>query len=148
MIHSGVAWWHLRRFSAAAFYEPQSIYLATLSLWAYSYYVSRPAHMSGPSLADGDEDDSESDSSSEPGFIWIDRPNDDEMVQFFVRKGRPDRVKAFLAGVGDMFEPQGPAKILKEGLKIIEKVAFPWGRESEYVRTLQIASRVMTTAQE
>jgi hypothetical protein len=117
-----------------------------LTLWAYSYYVSRPSQISGPTLADPD-DDSGSESSSEPGFIWLDRPNDDEMVQFFVRKGRPDRVKAFVAGVGDIFEPQGPAKILKEGLKIIEKVAFPWGRESEYARTLQMASRVMTNAQ-
>ena len=69
------------------------------------------------------------------------------MVQFFVRKGRSDKVKAMLSGVGDLYEPQGPAKILKEGLKVIEKVAFPWGRESEYVHTLQVASRMMTNAQ-
>lgn len=137
----------MRRFSIGAFYEAQSIYLATLALWAYSYYVSRPSLGSGSVPTEAD-DDSGSDSSSEPAFIWIDRPNDDEMVQFFVRKGRSDKVKAMLSGVGDLYEPQGPAKILKEGLKVIEKVAFPWGRESEYVHTLQVASRMMTNAQD
>lgn len=70
------------------------------------------------------------------------------MVQFFVRKGRRDRIKAMLAGVDDLYEPNGPAKILKEGLKVIEKVAFPWGRDSEYVHTLRVISRVMMDAQD
>lgn len=84
---------------------------------------------------------------SEPEFIWLDRPNDDEMVQFFVRSGRPSKVKAFVSGVGNIYDIQSPAKVLKEGLRILERLAFSWGRDREYVENLQLAARVTLSAQ-
>lgn len=130
-----------------AFYEVQSIYLATLSLWAYSYYVSKVV-LEGERSQQGNSDDAGSESEPDPSFIWIDRPNDDEMVQFFVRTGRPDAIKAFVSGVGDIHESQSPGKILKEGLKVIDQVAFPWGRDVGYANTLRIASEIMSSAKE
>jgi len=41
MIHAGVLFWHVRRFSADAFYEPSSVFLATLALWAYGTFAAR-----------------------------------------------------------------------------------------------------------
>ncbi|VUC22744.1 unnamed protein product [Clonostachys rosea] len=158
-IHCGCVFWHLRRFSNMAFYETQSVFHATLALWAYSYYSSQtamprpeePDHMSededhqGTCAASLEEEsnDLDIDGIENPEFIWLDRPNDDEMVQYFVRSGRPVNMKAYVSGVGDIYEPKSPAKILRHGLRILESVAFAWGRDRDYVNILQKAERVM-----
>lgn len=41
MIHAGVLFWHVRRHSANGFYEPSSVALATLALWAFSAFSPR-----------------------------------------------------------------------------------------------------------
>ncbi|CAG9940364.1 unnamed protein product [Clonostachys rosea f. rosea IK726] len=159
-IHCGCVFWHLRRFSNMAFYEPQSVFHATLALWAYSYYISQttmPRPEEPGQISDDEEDypgasaasleeegnDLDIDGIENPGFIWLDRPNDDEMVQYFVRSGRPANMKAYVSGVGDIYETKSPAKILRHGLRILESVAFAWGRDRDYVDILQKAERVM-----
>lgn len=41
MIHAGVMFWHVRRFSANGFYEPTSVALSTLAPWAFSAFSVR-----------------------------------------------------------------------------------------------------------
>ena len=43
LIHAGVLFWHVRRYSINAFYEAPSVLLATLALWAYSSFAKREA---------------------------------------------------------------------------------------------------------
>ncbi|KAJ2903331.1 hypothetical protein MKZ38_010082 [Zalerion maritima] len=190
MIHCGCLFWHVRRYSTMGFYEPLSVFLATLALWAYSSYTLRdvpkpdgcrnsteasdqeasrsgsisreespgrqaggaqfsatPDSPSGQPVGGGiipsvpillspmaPENDLES---HHPTFIRLDRPNDDEMVQLFVRSGRPSKMRAHVAGVGDICSPQGPARILRQGIKLLQGVSMSWGRTREYARVLK-----------
>jgi hypothetical protein len=80
---------------------------------------------------------SDFDDDGEPTFIRLDRPNDDEMVQLFVRSGRPSAMRAHITGVGDICSPQGPVKVLREGRKILESVSSAWGRTQDYISLLE-----------
>lgn len=155
MIHAGAVYWHVRRFSKAAFYEPTAVFLATLAMWAYASYT---ALLSNPYPATRTDSRSGSDSPSPaslntfftassdlsddlldhplPTFIRLDRPNDDEMVQLFVRNGHPSRMKAHVSGVGNLLSPQGPERVLREGCKILSRMTLTWGSAAEYLRIL------------
>lgn len=85
----------------------------------------------------------EDDDSHEPTFIRLDRPNDDEMVQLFVRKGRPSVMTAHIAGVGNICSSQGPIKILREGRKILSTVSSSWGRSREHTSILEALEMTM-----
>lgn len=156
VLHSGCLFWHLRRYSCRAFHEPISVFLATLTIWAYSSYASRiqrtTAHDNGHS---GDESrevsrgvdeaqspDFDSESTSVPSFIHLDRPNDDEMVQAFVRFGTSSTMRANIAGVGNIYSTKGPAKVLREGRRLLAAVSTAWGRTGRYVSTLDGLERV------
>ncbi|KAF2852946.1 hypothetical protein T440DRAFT_506307 [Plenodomus tracheiphilus IPT5] len=151
VLHCGCLFWHLRRYSCRAFYEPISVFLATLTLWAYSSYTSRPNATNHRAETWSDDHDSNdhasaptspaSDSEPMPKFIHLDRPNDDEMVQYFVLSGTPSTMRANITGVGDMYAPKGPTKILKEGRKILSSVSTAWGRTKEYVAMLESLER-------
>lgn len=161
-LHCGCFYWHVRRYSREAFYEPISVYLVTLTLWAYSLYTSQasPTHdqagnssdnagpplptQAGPTgqLSTPVEDPrciiyAEDDDDREPTFIRLDRPADDELVVLFVKKGRPATMAAHIAGVGNIYASQGPARILREGRKIVEQVSIAWGRTSRQVSILE-----------
>lgn len=79
-IHSGCFYWHIRRFSRMSFYEPLSIFYATLTLWAYGFYsLSRPHENDSKdnrSNTTTGVDDEASDNSCywQPTFIYLDRP--------------------------------------------------------------------------
>ncbi|CAK7216375.1 hypothetical protein SCUCBS95973_002791 [Sporothrix curviconia] len=201
VLHCGCFFWHIRRYSAMSFYEPVAVFMATLSIWAYSSYASQATNASrrlenpqgqgqtghehrgesrndngddygddygddnsndngnerrsgtasagtSPRLAherradnkgdSDDDDDSDDDSSDErvPSFIRLDRPNDDEMVQLFVRSGRPSVMRAYISGIGDICSPKAPVRILKEGGKILSSVSMAWGRTDRYLSVL------------
>ncbi|KAK6083912.1 hypothetical protein SCUP515_01608 [Seiridium cupressi] len=85
----------------------------------------------------------EDDENREPTFIRLDRPNDDEMVQLFVRKGRPSTMTAHIAGVGNICSAQGPIKILREGRKILSNVSSAWGRNREQISILEAMEKTM-----
>ncbi|KAF9634814.1 putative c2h2 transcription protein [Lasiodiplodia theobromae] len=181
MIHAGAVFWHVRRFSKAAFYEPHAVFLSTLAMWAYASYTSlthafaRTDSRSGSdSPSPGGEtvltcsDDFGAGSTAggmnggggggemvaeewdpeghHPTFIRLDRPNDDEMVQLFVRNGDPARMKAHVSGVGNLLSPQGPERVLREGCKILSRMTLTWGVASEHVKVLssmiEVASSV------
>lgn len=78
----------------------------------------------------------------EPAFIRLDRPNDDETIQLFVRSGRPSVMQAHITGVGDIYSPQGPVQILREGRRILASVSSVWGRNQEYTSILDALERV------
>ena len=158
-----------------AFYEPVSVFLATLTLWAYSQYTSKAsnafqphqtskskqnlpnieAHSDGqidspPADVDGEvgspdsygnhtrsKSPAMSDAGMDISFIHLDRPCDDEMVQYFVRAGKPTRITAYITGVGDICAVDAPIKILQEGQKILGRVSSAWGRTSDYVEMLE-----------
>lgn len=138
-LHCGCFLWHIRRYSKMAFYEPPCVFWAILTLWAYSVYSSKPRRSSGEERsgsvtrhASPDHNKAYSDDDS-PTFIRLDRPNDDEMVQLFVRAGV---LKAYISGVGDIYASEAPGRILKEGRKILESVSLAWGRSREYLDLL------------
>ncbi|KPM44830.1 hypothetical protein AK830_g1695 [Neonectria ditissima] len=176
-VHCGCLYWHVRRYSTLAFYEPSSVFLATLTLWAYSYYASRASPIVRPDRSDDEHVRSGSPSrqssplanapasrpeagigersnldleesphmpGSDPTFIRLDRPNDDEMVQHFVRCGRPSNMRAYITGVGDICVAKGPTRILREGRKILEGVSLAWGRTKESVAILRGLERAMS----
>ncbi|PGH17723.1 hypothetical protein AJ80_04731 [Polytolypa hystricis UAMH7299] len=190
VLHCGCLIWHIRRYSRRAFYEPISVFLATLTIWAYSSYASRapaPKQRVNPDNDNGDNcrsgsvtrhtspvdsttsPDSHTSSSSsnnnnnnnnnnntapssifdttdpEPTFIRLDRPNDDEMVQLFVRSGRPSSMRAYITGVGNIYAPQGPMRMLREGRKILAMVSTAWGRTQEYAEMLEALDKVAST---
>lgn len=166
VLHSGCLFWHIRRYSCRAFYEPMAVFLATLTIWAYSSYASRsnePTHEPTNQKGRSFDDDSQIQSASEnvsrnndaeqkasddedtepaPTFIHLDRPNDDEMVQAFVRFGTASAIRANISGVGDIYSDKGPAKILKEGRKILSAVSTAWGRTDKYFSVLEVLEQI------
>jgi hypothetical protein len=109
-------------------------------LWAYSVYSSKSRRSSGEERSGSvtrqtspDHNRVYSDDDN-PTFIRLDRPNDDEMVQLFVRAGV---LRAYVSGVGDVYASTAPARILREGRKILESVSLAWGRSTEYLNLLK-----------
>ncbi|KAF5634250.1 zinc finger zas1 [Fusarium sp. NRRL 52700] len=116
-LHCGCFLWHVRRYAKMTFYEPPCVFWATLTLWAYSVFCSksrRPDPRSGSATRQISPDRSDDEN---PTFIRLDRPNDDEMVQLFVRTGV---LKAYISGVGDIYSATAPKRILKEGKRVLE----------------------------
>jgi predicted membrane protein len=159
VLHCGCLFWHIRRYSCKAFYEPHAVYLATLTMWAYSSYAARAkggdrneTRMSNADYGrettssspqdSGDRPSPISDVDVMPTFIHLDRPNDDEMVQHFVLSGSPSHMNAHISGVGDLYSPRGPARILREGRKVLNSVCTAWGRTKKYVALLQALENV------
>jgi hypothetical protein len=116
-IHAGVLFWHVRLYSVNGFYEPTAVAFAALLLWALGAFSTKKP---GPRARSGGTAFSSESSSPSPDvcdIILIDRPTDDELVQQFVRLG--DNMHANLTGVGDLFGPKGPRKVLAEGQKLL-----------------------------
>ncbi|OCL02292.1 hypothetical protein AOQ84DRAFT_393059 [Glonium stellatum] len=183
ILHAGCLYWHVRRYSMRAFYEPAAVFLATLALWAYSSYTSLASRASQSDKQTQEQAQSPNDSNArrqsptnhnggdagmsppsspnhtteivlsspsstitdapEPTFILLDRPNDDEMVQMFVRSGHPSRMRAYITGVGNVCSPRGPRRILREGRKILAKISPVWGCAREYMDLLEALEQVM-----
>ncbi|KAH7088225.1 hypothetical protein FB567DRAFT_333648 [Paraphoma chrysanthemicola] len=159
VLHCGCLFWHVRRYSCKAFYEPHAVYLATLMMWAYSSYAARArkesnlnpsANENGGHAGDTystpqnaeDRPSPMSDIDVMPTFIHLDRPNDDEMVQLFVLSGGPSNMNAHISGVGDLYSSRGPARVLREGRKILGSVSTAWGRTKKYIALLQALEKV------
>ncbi|KAF2758846.1 hypothetical protein EJ05DRAFT_324090 [Pseudovirgaria hyperparasitica] len=138
MIHAGVLFWHVGRYSAAGFYEPAAIFLASLVLWSYSTFQ-------WPQGTETNGDDSSSDTDSgRPVVINLDRPSDDELVQSFVKHGKS--MRAFLTGVGDLSEPTGPIRIAERGERILRTLTS-WGCSWPYIQVLGHLARETRSGQ-
>jgi len=136
-IHAGVVFWHVRLYSINGFHEPTAVAFATLLLWALSLFSTKrlspsktPTHQ--PRAPTTSVTTSSNHSSPSPDIcdiILIDRPTDDELVQQFVREG--NTMHANMTGVGDLFGPKGPRKVLAEGQKLLSTLRS-WRGVTEY----------------
>ncbi|KAK9454031.1 hypothetical protein V1511DRAFT_517914 [Dipodascopsis uninucleata] len=141
LIHAGVIFWHVRRYSICSFFEPAALFLASAVLWTYSCYNTTD---SGPTILNQREKNvtntvSESIDDVEtlvdaPSFIHLDRPCDDEIVQIFVRRGHT--MQGHISGVGNICSPGAPARILKEGIRLLDSVGWEWGISREYRKVM------------
>lgn len=129
MIHSGVLFWHVRRYSADAFYEPSSVFLATLAMWAYGTFA---AHTSKEGESPQDDADA---SSLFPTLMQLDRPSDDELVQLYVKKGA--NMRAIITGVGNLCSTRGPVRVLVEGGKLLQGLKR-WRHNRSLLKTLRV----------
>ncbi|KAI5304785.1 hypothetical protein KEM56_005931 [Ascosphaera pollenicola] len=145
MVHAGVGFWHARRYSTGAFYEATNMFLTTLAVWAYSSYINHPKKCGGEAgLEDEGTDLSEcsDDDSTVPTFIQLDRPTDDELVQFYVRRGSD--MTALISGIGNIHGPEAPIRTLKEGRKMLLQMAN-WGICTRFIWVL---SRLIDDSEE
>lgn len=140
MIHAGVLFWHIRRFSANGFYEPSSVGLTVLALWAFSAFSDRSKRREECNTvrsehvdSAGDERGSVETEEATCDIILIDRPTDDELVQQFVRHG--NTMRANMNGVGDLYGARAPEKVLTEGRKLLATSSV-WGSRDRWMRIL------------
>ena len=92
-----------------------------------------------------------------PSFLHLDRPLDDELVQIFVRAGH--KMSAFIMGIGNIMDLEAPAKILQEGIRLLDRSerggvaeevgqdgwagaqestkCYTWGVEGPYIESLR-----------
>ncbi|KAE8556039.1 hypothetical protein EYB25_000738 [Talaromyces marneffei] len=139
MIHAGSVFWHVRRYSTNAFHEPVSVFLATLALWAYGICSYNPCSrlLQIPTVirqGGQQQQQDQAEYGATPTFVHLDRPCDDEIVQLFVREGQT--MRGNVTGVGDICSPQGPSRVLKEGIRILSSLASTWGVTHEYIDIL------------
>ncbi|KAF5647807.1 transcription factor ZMS1 [Fusarium tjaetaba] len=158
VIHAGAVLWHVRRYSSDSIVEPFSLFLASLVLWAYGQTSNiRKVYESACTIAQSplsDNEDSMSPSTTTQGSLGshaigdnmsrrrrmprtmqLDRPMDDELVQYFIRSGEDLRLP--LEGVDDLCATKGPLQILQEVSSLLMEQHKPWGISETYARFLQ-----------
>lgn len=144
IIHAGVVFWHVRRYSIDAYYEAPAVALAALVLWAFGTFAKKQdlarqepqASCSQPkTLRDGQDsvNDIEQGDDAMCGIILLDRPADDEIVQQFIRTGH--NMKAHITGVGDLYSSKGPERVLAQGCKLLSTLKC-WGVSSSWLKLL------------
>lgn len=116
-IHAGTVLWHVRLYAINGFYEPTAVAFAALALWALSAFSAKNFQSRKQGLGESASSPEGSPPPDVCDIILIDRPTDDELVQQFVRQG--DNMHANITGVGDLFGPKGPRKVLAEGQKLL-----------------------------
>ncbi|KAK4064170.1 transcriptional regulator family: Fungal Specific TF [Trichoderma aggressivum f. europaeum] len=136
MIHAGVSFWHVRRYSVDGFYEPSAVFLATLAMWAYGTFAPHTSRPTEDSHCPQSDEDAES---PFPTSMQLDRPADDELVQLFVKRGAS--IRANVTGVGNLCSRKGPSRVLLEGRKLLMDLRC-WGYSQWNVRTLTLLVEV------
>jgi hypothetical protein len=140
MIHAGVGFWHVRRYSSSGFYEPSNVFLATIAIWAFGSF----SQLLGKDQQSQRESSPSGSDSSTPTSIRLDRPTDDELVQLYIKSGA--NMKATITGVGNISGPKGPQRALKEGCKILSELTN-WGIGARYIRILtRLAEKYPTSS--
>lgn len=148
IIHAGVTFWHVRRYTIDAFYEGPAVALAALVLWAFGTFTSKKALGSrSASAAPNSEqrnqlqqqqqppqEDSDQSEEAMCAIILLDRPTDDELVQQFIRNGHS--MQAHLTGVGDLYSPKGPERALSQGCRLLSSLRC-WGVGASWLTLLQ-----------
>ena len=145
VIHAGVVFWHIRRYSIDAFYEAPAVAFAALMLWSFGKYAPRQnsqhkhrtrVGQSSSNQAPRNESESPTNGSEDSacGIILLDRPADDEIVQQFVRRGHT--MRTHITGVGDLYGPHGPQRVLLEGCKLLQSLSR-WGVNETWLDILQ-----------
>ncbi|RBR13190.1 hypothetical protein FVER53590_09870 [Fusarium verticillioides] len=158
VIHAGAVLWHVRRYSSDLIIEPFALFLASLVLWAYGQtsnirkrYESACTMAQSPLSANEDSmspstttqgslgshaiGDSMSTRRRMPRAMQLDRPMDDELVQYFIRSG--EDLCLPLEGVDDLCAAEGPLQVLQEVSSLLMEQHKPWGVSKTYARLLQ-----------
>ncbi|KAG4271230.1 hypothetical protein FPRO04_11153 [Fusarium proliferatum] len=158
VIHAGAVLWHVRRYSSDSIVEPCALFLASLVLWAYGQTSNiRRLYESASTIAQSPTSDIEDSVSSAttthgslesrgmrdyasarrrmPSAMQLDRPMDDELVQYFIRFGEDLRLP--LEGVDDLCATEGPLQMLQEASSLLMEQHKPWGISETYARFLQ-----------
>ncbi|KAF5254005.1 hypothetical protein FANTH_1187 [Fusarium anthophilum] len=158
VIHAGAVLWHVRRYSSDSIVEPFALFLASLVLWAYGQTSGiRKLYESSYTIAQSPVSDNEDSVSSAPtangssgshtmrdimpgrrrmpSAMQLDRPMDDELVQYFIRSGEDLRLP--LEGVDNLSATEGPLQILEEASSLLREQHKPWGISETYARFLQ-----------
>ncbi|KAK1516830.1 uncharacterized protein CCOS01_12379 [Colletotrichum costaricense] len=73
-----------------------------------------------------------------PRMLQLDRPLDDEFVQYFIRYG--GNTQLFLEGVDDLCSEEGPAEILQEASRILIEQPMFWTISAGYAAQLDVIS--------
>lgn len=136
LVHCGIFFWHVRRYSTDAFYEPTKVFLVTLVVWAYGSLCppQQPGTSSrGSANNRAREDDDWSSDLDDISSIRLDRPCDDELVQLFIKRGRS--MRATIMGVGSITAADGPLRMLREGRKLLTTLDR-WPIRNRYMQTL------------
>lgn len=141
MIHAGMVFWHVRRYSTDAFYEPSAVLHATLAMWAYGTFALNTSGLAGGGTSPQDDDDAET---LFPTSMQLDRPADDELVQLFVRQG--GLMRANVTRVGNLCSARGPGRVLLEGRNLLVDLKC-WRDSRKAVRTLARLSEVCQRGQ-
>jgi hypothetical protein len=137
VIHAGVTFWHLRRFSIGAFYETHAVVSAALVLWAFAIFSESSAvHTFSP---EPPGIVTSATNNLLPASINLDRPCDDELVQSFIQEG--SRIPAMVGGVGEICSPLGPTRLLWQALDILRTFSN-WGITTEASQFLYDLSQV------
>lgn len=135
IIHAGKLLWHIQRYSSNVFHEPVAAFLAILTLWAYGL-----CHPQASPEATGPYARSMRRPSTEPSFVHLDRPCDDDLVQLFVREGQV--IRGTITGVGDICSPDGPKRILQAGCAILAGINS-WGISKNLIVILAALAEAM-----
>ncbi|KAK7706664.1 hypothetical protein SLS64_007495 [Diaporthe eres] len=138
LVHCGIFFWHVRRYSLDAFYEPTKVLLVTLVVWAYGSLCPpqqslRGSNSNNNSSSRPREDDDWSCDLDDISSIRLDRPCDDELVQLFIKRGRS--MTATIMGVGNITAASGPLRMLKEGRKLLSTLD-KWPIRQRYLQVL------------
>ena len=134
LIHAGALYWHARRYTVGAFYEAPAVALAALTLWAFGSFANstsprrEPVEKSLPATGSSSvevEMQDDVDSEEMCDIVMLDRPIDDELCQVFIKSG--GSMEARLGGVGNLYDAEGPERVLNQGLKILAQYENTWG---------------------
>ena len=69
----------------------------------------------------------------------LDRPNDNEMIQHFVREG--SRMNVVVTGVDDLWSRSAPLQILREGMRLLSTLGAWSGEQERALALLEALAR-------
>lgn len=133
LVHCGIFFWHVRRYSLDAFYEPTKVFLVTLVVWAYGSLCPPQQALRGSNGNSACPQREDEDDVDDISSIRLDRPCDDELVQLFIKRGRS--MTATIMGVGNITSDNGPLRMLKEGRKLLATLDR-WPIRDQYLKIL------------
>jgi len=125
LVHAGIVFRWIKRHSTKSFYEPNAIFLAVLTLWAYGAMSEEPAMSQSPEPRENET----------KIVIRLDRMEDDKYVRKFVRD-RGNQYTARMSDVGDICSKDSPQEILRWGGKILRGLSA-WGCAEMYASMLE-----------
>lgn len=163
VIHAGASFWHVRRYATDSFVQPFVIYLAAIVIHFFAHLsidrrttpeTNGTASSKTPILYEGNADNTnpaptQSDTpdsirsrprplraSRMPTHCYIDRPIDDELVQYFVRNGET-KITPCVEAIDNLCSAAGARQILREAAALLEAETLVWPMARKYAMALE-----------